>query len=383
MQKSSLRWMFLVVILVGGTLHLRLHANYLGNNDDPPHEADDLPTPSNNRHTSGKRSSATLEAVSPRPNGQHETWIPNSFGACLKIRDDNIILPEWLAYHYAMFPLRYLVISNDPKSVQSPLDILQRWNATDLRYWLVDDHEFLSAKIQKDVDRYTKRGDDRRRLYWRQHSFMLYCNRFLQKQNATWVMHIDTDEFLVPNRKRFKHGPEDETAIFNSIHTLYNSSTCIPMARWTHGSNETLSCPTTTTATTTTTAHIDTSMLETFRYVQTTRPDDPSNSWGKAIIDVSRIPYKDLKPKSAHRPSYRHCPPADLPFAGSPLVVHHYLGSWGRYNIRPDKRRSRDIWESRGAMASVQNSCVNQMQLWLDVFVQKMGLKRAKYLLGS
>lgn len=31
---------------------------------------------------------------------------PFFFSACLLIKDNNIILPEWLAYHYTVLPLR-------------------------------------------------------------------------------------------------------------------------------------------------------------------------------------------------------------------------------------------------------------------------------------
>ena len=56
--------------------------------------------------------------------------------ACLILKDDNDILPEWIAYHYTMLPLRYLVVMPDPKSRQSPKEILTQWDGTDLNYWI-------------------------------------------------------------------------------------------------------------------------------------------------------------------------------------------------------------------------------------------------------
>ena len=41
--------------------------------------------------------------------------------------DENFRLPEWIAYHYYMMPLRHLVLLVDPRSATSPLDIVERW----------------------------------------------------------------------------------------------------------------------------------------------------------------------------------------------------------------------------------------------------------------
>jgi len=46
--------------------------------------------------------------------------LPDSFSfpfsACLIIKDDNIILPEWMAYHYTILPLRRLIVGVDVMS---------------------------------------------------------------------------------------------------------------------------------------------------------------------------------------------------------------------------------------------------------------------------
>jgi hypothetical protein len=52
---------------------------------------------------------------------------PFSFSACLLVKDDNKILPEWLAYHYEVLPLRRLIIAIDPLSTTSPEPILQAY----------------------------------------------------------------------------------------------------------------------------------------------------------------------------------------------------------------------------------------------------------------
>ena len=45
--------------------------------------------------------------------------------------DDNHRLEEWLAYHYYIMKLRYVVINIDPFSRTSPQAIVDRWNDID------------------------------------------------------------------------------------------------------------------------------------------------------------------------------------------------------------------------------------------------------------
>ena len=49
---------------------------------------------------------------------------PFAFSACLLIKDNNIILPEWLAYHYTVLPLRRLIVAVDTLSHTDPSQIL-------------------------------------------------------------------------------------------------------------------------------------------------------------------------------------------------------------------------------------------------------------------
>ena len=62
--------------------------------------------------------------------------------ACLLVNDENPRLPEWLAYHYHMLPLRSLIITIDPASRTSPLDILNRWRK-ELEIIVWEEEEFL------------------------------------------------------------------------------------------------------------------------------------------------------------------------------------------------------------------------------------------------
>ena len=69
--------------------------------------------------------------------------------ACLLINDENPRLPEWLAYHYQILPLRSLIIAIDPSSRLSPDTILKRWTndnaelGLDIQVW--NDIDYLPA----------------------------------------------------------------------------------------------------------------------------------------------------------------------------------------------------------------------------------------------
>ena len=48
--------------------------------------------------------------------GVEDQQLPFTFSACLMIKDNNILLPEWLAYHYTVLPLRRLIVGVDTLS---------------------------------------------------------------------------------------------------------------------------------------------------------------------------------------------------------------------------------------------------------------------------
>jgi len=202
---------------------------------------------------------------------------------CLLVRDDNDIIPEWIAYHYHVFRMRRLIVAMDPDSKTSPLEVLKPWasktsheghfrlnftlwNDEDYTPWwfhgdkkdytkipnsvgkevmYYDDnnnnnnkkdnidiiHSTRTADINSKVIRetfwhrnitYVKEHQDevRRDIHkvnnhrFRQKNFVSECFRKVkeeyqqqqdnqqqqQQQNSiSWTVHIDTDEYLVPN----------------------------------------------------------------------------------------------------------------------------------------------------------------------------------------
>jgi hypothetical protein len=74
--------------------------------------------------------------------------LDDAFAACILIKDDNHWLIEWLAYHYHVMPLRYLIVAIDPDSKTSPIPILKRYKDSkrmSISIW--DDAMFMPAKI--------------------------------------------------------------------------------------------------------------------------------------------------------------------------------------------------------------------------------------------
>ena len=63
--------------------------------------------------------------------------------------DENPRLPEWLAYHYHVLPLRYLTVAVDPASRSSPAAVLSAWRGTGLDVVLWEDPDFLPAADAK------------------------------------------------------------------------------------------------------------------------------------------------------------------------------------------------------------------------------------------
>jgi len=147
-----------------------------------------------------------------------------SFSACLLIMDDNHLLIEWLAYHYTTLPLRRLIVAIDPRSVTSPLPVLERWKGR-INYTLWHDNDFVGDKIlQRQGCNYKENTKKRAKIantmvseenlriqHWtwihnlRQPMFMHACAEQLRKENRSWTMFIDSDEYLVINKFPILH----------------------------------------------------------------------------------------------------------------------------------------------------------------------------------
>ena len=152
--------------------------------------------------------------------------LPFSWSACLLIKDSNIILPEWLAYHFTVLPLRRLIVGIDPSSTDDPNYIFDMYTKIGMNisvwqnhsYWLDGgrDHEkkeFHPTKEWQLSENFYRYAHDR--FVYHQKIFYTQCLRQLRSENRTWTAIIDTDEYLA----------------FNHYHQLENPAT------WCHGNS--------------------------------------------------------------------------------------------------------------------------------------------------
>jgi hypothetical protein len=130
-----------------------------------------------------------------------------SFSACILWMDDNHRLDEWLAYHYYLLKLRYVVLNIDPFSRTSPQPIIDRWNDKENKYNLnmtivttkdsdyieVYDKEMRKIKkariksmdhTQESIKKYGKTKQNYHRM--RQKAFYRSCSKHLMGQNKSW-----------------------------------------------------------------------------------------------------------------------------------------------------------------------------------------------------
>ena len=353
----------------------------------------------------------------------------NSFSACMLIKDDNDLLNEWLAYHYHVLNLRYLVVAVDPNSATSPTPIFEKWRSlTGLKILEWSDKDFMppvflltgyhispnlidgdakNSKFHEGTEEEEKVKADNLMITnhrFRQITFLEKCLKHMRNHKKAWTMHIDTDEFVVINpllrnttqqNVKMIHVPpiEEKGSIANVVNQYFKDETlkekynypCISMPRLLFGSVE---IKENTTYPEDVLEYFNVSMLETIRWQYHTDYDDKDrNAQPKVIIDVSVVPRtNDMfnKPFSIHRPSKFICRRiAQLDFKQLqryPITVNHYTGSWERYFSKNDTRRSERAYNYKAHVAAGHDTYIAP---WLMGFVNHVGLDLAKELLDE
>jgi hypothetical protein len=337
------------------------------------------------------------------------------FSACLQIKDDNEILNEWIAYHYFVLKLRHLIVAIDPLSSESPSDVLQKWrNLTDLEIVEWHDADFMPAfflatgRPPRREMQMTKAKEFAGNLSstdlveivnhrYRQRVFLAKCLKANRALNHSWVIHIDTDEYVVASKLLRQMSPDGMKLLSmdrpDSVLRLLQQFVaktsskvnypCISMLRVLFGSVESSPerrddlVP----------DSFNSSAFETLRWRYHGLPHNMSvHGNPKVILDVSAIPesfFPDVV-FSIHRPVTEFCSRNnDLSFVNfrkQPIAVNHYLGSWERYSARMDKRRSRDKYEAK---ANQRRGFDDGVRPWLMGFVEHIGEDKAIQLLGD
>jgi hypothetical protein len=338
-----------------------------------------------------------------------------SFGACLMIKEDNGLLYEWLAYHYTVLPLRYILVGSDEGNKQDPRDVLQRWTQanTGLNYWILNSTEFIHRHGEHKGNEGNNKDDAHHSFIHRQRGFITTCSEFMKRQGLPWVTFIDSDEFIVMNRmgkddeqlnvrtwnesmsithtasdmrKALPAHDSDATVLdaIEKLEPIKSLSPCYTIPRLLYGALDNLTCPDSEPTNELAKKEFKLSEMSTLRFLQHGRKGDFALSkFGKVIVDFSNLTEGTIAqaPRNIHRPWKSACGPGVVHFPDAVFYLSHYIGSWERYRSRKDARRNRNEWEQR-AFITTGSSCDEAVYKWFPRFVKAVGLDRARFLLG-
>ncbi|CAJ1968764.1 unnamed protein product [Cylindrotheca closterium] len=380
----------------------------------PPIES--KPNKSESKPTSTSKS---IYDASQEPFGQ-------SFSICLKWMDDYRQLGEWLAYHYHVLPLRYLVFFKDPKSTTDPSPILfDKWgDKIQVEYW-TKESDFMTKDQQKTIDNMSIETKKHRRA---QRYFYHACIQHLHQMNRTWTLLIDTDEYLIldssniPNVPERLQTPGAALDVIHKVHanndpTLFVATTatqqpqpqpqkipekwftnCTVMARKEYPAFEssresvlmamTQQIPAGSSSSTSTTSILSSSnAIDPYRLTTLRFRHRGQKLIGKSMVDVSTL---DMS-KIGWRDVYSHnlldsCSKGNN--KGDLMYVGHYLGSMEAYQRPADRRND---WMNRTKKFYKLNA-KNEPSLeigkgdeevrpWIQGFAKSVGLEQMQYLL--
>ena len=298
--------------------------------------------------------------------------IPSSLSptsACLLFSDDNHRLPEWIAYHYYAMGLRNLIVAVDPHSTTRPTEILDRW-----RPYLNIAEEWEHRNANNTVHR------------TRQPTFYKTCSEYLQTQGASWTSYHDNDEFIVFNRDRIPDAEgrmREPNSLLSALANVsktdpHHQIICnqIPRLLLTCVESKpeeiTRDVP----------APFDPLQFDTLRYRFKTFRRNKSNGNPKSLLDLSRANLKG-NTYHTHRVHSTLCHASVPPPKSNLFVIYHYLGPWAAYARPRDERkgalRNYQIWQYRSSIRS--GGTTDVVRLWLQGFVDRVGLEAAQHLL--
>jgi hypothetical protein len=346
------------------------------------------------------RSSDVREALNA--NDRHQ-----SLASCLMVMDDNHRLSEWLAYHYFVMKLRYLVILPDPASRIWPGPVLDKWRKyITIVEW--KDNDFMTTQQYTNSQRFRSEQNHSKQSgqghhNTRQNRFLRQCALHMKETavNQTWVSFHDVDEYYVVNHRLVRHSSmlvqepssgfrllQDTNAHLDVLLRLENQiitenyvGPCVTTYRTLYGAVESSpdeiqrSVP----------SFLDPRQFETLRWRYHETPQRHVQG-GKSLLDVSRVPVEILQHKKSFKRPHRllrQCP-HNCYHSDAFLTINHYVGSWEYYTYRandPRKgaRKNRGTWLRESQQEDQENG--DQARPWISGFVRYFGEEEAKYLL--
>ena len=332
--------------------------------------------------------------------------LDEAFAACMLTMDDNHRLTEWLAYHYHVLPLDYLVVAVDPNSKTSPSAILDHWRGYGMTIIEWNNTDIFEGQA-REYENFVPKGEGAatRAHRQRQNMFLRSCLVHMKQENRTWVILTDSDEYLLFNgppktNKNFAHvtypSVKKEESILDFLNKERNrpganlSAPCISIPRVLFGAIESKEDE----------VHknvpwgFDPTVFDTIRYRKHIRRSvtfhHKVNGWSKSIIDVSRVNWTDFPtPQEAHTlvlnvhiPMPKICPPPFIKDNSTLFRINHYVGSWEAFSYRQDARaidgRNKSKWQNKADRADETD---DNIRPWLQGFVEEHGTAKASDML--
>jgi hypothetical protein len=330
-----------------------------------------------------------------------------SLSSCICVMDDNHRLVEWIAYHYFVMKLRYLVILPDPKSLIWPKSILDKWrkHMTIVEWkdgdYMTEEQYAFSLKFRNMKDPSKKVAQDHHNM--RQNEFLRKCALHMKENDRTWVSFTDVDEYYVINHELIKNSSglmkepssglkvlHDMNVHLESLHRMTNITItdrfigpCITTYRSLFGAMESTDVAIRRDVP----SFLDPRRFETLRWRLHKSPKIKAQD-GKAMLDVSRIPVSTLESNSSFvRPHalLAECPSIfyhDKAF----IRINHYLGNWEYYTFRANDprqgaKKNRRMWEEQMQQKVKDNG--DEIRPWISGFVRYFGEEEAKHLLDG
>ena len=329
--------------------------------------------------------------------------LDEAFSACMLIMDDNHRLTEWLAYHYHVLPLDYLVVAVDPNSKTSPSAILDQWRGYGMTIIEWNNTEIYEGRMWEYENIVLKRRRFPHDHRQRQNMFLRNCLAHMKQENRTWVMLTDSDEYLLFNgppktNKNFAHvtypSVKKESSILDFLNKERNrpganlSAPCISIPRVLFGGIDNKEGEVRKNVP----RGFDPIVFDTIRYrkhIRRTNKHHKANGWKKSIIDVSRVNWTDFPtPEEAfktfpwqmnvHQPLPKICSPLVIRDDATLFRINHYLGSWEAFSYRQDARasegRNKSVWQDKADQADETD---DNIRPWLQGFVEEHGTAKA------
>jgi len=349
------------------------------------------------------------------------TFLSFNFSACLLIKDDNQILPEWIAYHYTVLPLRHLIVAVDPFSLTSPEPILDKFRelGMDIELWRDEDYLYRDRifwRRIKALAQISNANEKKVKVHRiRQSCFYERCLKQFKRQNHSWAILIDTDEYLTYNNydenegqprwydKQASLSESERYALTEKFNHLIENNDH-PRLQLPHIGQTTISqyIETQVKANSSHWKELPCILLPRVQFVaMETKPDEIAANVpdgfhpisfhtlryrfhgpkqqnakpGKSLVNL--IGFDNRKIFNPHKIMVKKCT-GETPYpdySDSLLRVHHYTGSQQLYLSRPgDSRRSVQEFLLRNENVTGYD---NSLQSWLGAFVSRVGKEKA------